>query len=141
LRSVVRKGRAPIRHDGIANIFVDDPLMIADWPRHRREVAIHDLHKTLRSHPLAGAGKSPDVAEQHGHDAPLPFRRQHRPVDQSFDDARIDVLSKGLANALLETQLLHHLIEGSGQMSDFVFRRNGHLSIQVAGLHGLGAFE
>ena len=59
------KWRSPIGHDRIADIFVDDPLMMANWRRHRREVAVDHLDQPLRSHPLAGAGKSLDVAEQH----------------------------------------------------------------------------
>ena len=115
--------------------------MIPNGRRHGREVAVHDLHEPLGCHPLAGAGKSPEVAEQNGHDAPLAFGRQHGPVDQSFDNARIDVLSKGLADPFLEAQLLHHLIESGRQVSDLVFRRNRHSFIQIAGFHRLGAFE
>src|SRR6266436_6139028 len=47
LRRIVRKRRAPIGHDGIAYILVDDPLMIPNGRRHGREVAVHDLHEPL----------------------------------------------------------------------------------------------
>ena len=64
--------------------------------------------------------KSLDVAEQHGHDAALAFGRERRARDQAFDDARIDIFAKRLAQPLLEAQLLDHLVERGRQVTDFV---------------------
>ena len=78
------------------------------------------LTSPLRRHSLAGAGKSFDIAEQHGHDATLPVDGKHRPVDQSLDDTRVDVLAERLAHPLLVAQLLDHPVEGGGQVADLV---------------------
>ena len=115
--------------------------MMADRRGHRREVAVHDLDQPLRGHAFAGAGKSLDVAEQHGHDAALAFGRQRRPLDQPFDDARIDIFAKGLAQALLEAQLLDHLVERGRQVTDFVLRGGDERSVEIAGLDRLGALQ
>jgi hypothetical protein len=115
--------------------------MTADRRGHRRKVAVHDLDETLRGHPFADAGKSFDVAEHDGHDAALTFSRKRRPLDESFDDARIDIFAEGLAQAFLETQLLDHLVERGRQVADFVLRGHDECFVELAGLDRPGAFQ
>ena len=91
--------------------------------------------------PSLAAGKSLDVAEQHGHDAALTFGGQRRPVDQPFDDARIDIFAEGLAHALLEAQLLDHLIERGGQVADLVLRGDGQRFVETARLDRARALQ
>ena len=54
------------------------------------------------------------------------------PVDQPVDDARIDISSEGLADALLQPQLLDHAVEGHGQVADLVLRGDGQRAIKLA---------
>src|SRR6202008_922599 len=108
------EGRAPIGHDGIADIFVDDAAVGADWPRHGGEIAVDDLDEPLRRHALAHRGKALHVAEHDGHGAPLPLRqRDLGPLQQALDDPGIDVTSKRLADALVAAQLLDHPVKAA----------------------------
>src|SRR6202021_334269 len=131
----------PIRHDGVTDIFVDNSLMMADWRGHRRKETVHDLDQPLRRHAFAGTGKSFDVAEQHRHHTALTFRCQRRPLDQTFDDTRIDVFAEGLPQALLEPQLLDHLVERSSQVADFVLRGYAQRLLEMAGLDRPSTFQ
>jgi hypothetical protein len=74
---------APISHDAVADILVDDPSVVPDWFGHDRKVVVHDLDETLRGHAFAKAGEALQVAEQHSHHPALAFGgRQIWVIDQ-----------------------------------------------------------
>src|SRR5262249_15512970 len=127
--------RAPIRHDCITDIFIDNASMLADRLRHGRQIAIHDLHEALRRHPCAEICEPLHFAKHHSHHATLALGGgEFGLVNQSFHDARVDISAEGLADALFMTQLLDHPIEGGGQLANFVGRDDFDRSIEVAGL-------
>ena len=71
----------------------------------------------------------------HRHEPALTFRRgQGRAVDQPFHDARIDILAKGLPDALVVAQLHDHPVECGRQLPDFVARRHVDGLIELASL-------
>ena len=130
------EGRAPEGHDGVADIFVDDPMVAAHRFRHQREIAVDDPHHSRRRHAFAEAGEAPHVAEEHRHLPPVAGAGQPvRLVDQPLDDAGIDIASEGLPDARLGAQLLHHGIEAGREFADLVAGGDGHFGIEGALLH------
>jgi hypothetical protein len=67
--------------------------------------------------------KGHHVAEHHRHGAALALPLGYGgPIDDAFDHPRVDIFAEGLADALLEPQLLGHAVEGDGQVADLVGR-------------------
>ena len=63
------------------------------------------------------------------------------PLDQPFDDARIDVAPERFADALLQPQLLDHAVEGDRQMADLVLRGHREGAVELAAFDRLRAFQ
>ena len=127
------KGRPPERHDPVAEILVDDAVVLAHRLRHDGQITVHHGHERRGRHLLAKAGEVLHVAEQDRHlTARAAGIGEFGAVDQSCDDARIDVFAKGLANLRLDAQLGHHVVEGRGQAADLVARGDRHDSIERA---------
>ncbi len=71
----------------------------------------------------------------------MPVGGKHGPIDQPFDDARVDIFAECFANALLEAQLLDHTIEGRRQVADLVPRRGDEHFVEVACFDRACAFQ
>ena len=132
--------RAPERHDRVADIFVDDPVVAAYRVGDHRKVAVQHVDEADRRHALAEAGKALHVAEQDRHLAPRALRiGQLRPVDQPRDDTRIDVLAERLADLRLDPQLADHRVERMGETADLVARGDRDHGVEGAILDRGGA--
>ena len=70
-----------------------------------------------------------------------PSDGQLRPVDQPFDDARIDIFAERLAKLLLEPQLLDHPVERRRQVADLIVRGGDQHAVEIAGLDRARALE
>ena len=70
-----------------------------------------------------------------------PSARKRRPVDQSFDDARIDIFAEGFAHPLLVAQLLDHPVERGGQLADLVREVTSMRSVELARLDRARALQ
>ncbi len=55
------------RHDGVADVFVDDAAMAADDRFHLAEVGVDELEVLARRHGLGQRGEVADVREHDGH--------------------------------------------------------------------------
>ena len=128
----VGERRSPISHDGVADIFVDDPLLAPDWLRHGRQIAVHHLDESLWRHAFAQARKAFHVAEHDRHHPTLTFGGRRRLIDEAFDHARVDVAAKRPRDLLLVTQLADHAIECSRQLTDLIAGDDIDGSIELA---------
>jgi hypothetical protein len=55
------------RHDGIADVFVDNAAMGRDDRLHLHQVGVQEVEVLLRTHGLRQGGEVADVREQNGH--------------------------------------------------------------------------
>ena len=117
-----REGRDPERHDGVADIFVDEAVMGVDDLGDRAEIAVQQIDDGARGELLADAAELLDVGEKDRERAALGLIGTA--ADQPADDARVDELAERVLDALARAQLLDHAIEGQGKLADLVARAN-----------------
>ena len=57
--------RAEYGHDGIADIFVQEPVVLEDDVRHRRQILVEKMDQLLRRQALRNRCKPLDIGEEH----------------------------------------------------------------------------
>ena len=57
----------PERHDAVADIPVDRPLLLGDDVGHLREEAVHEAGQRWRIHAFRAGRKTPNIAEEDRH--------------------------------------------------------------------------
>src|SRR5262249_20291341 len=135
LLRLLDEGRSPPRHDGVADIFVDNAAMGVDRRRHGREIEVHDLDEAARGDAFGQRRKTLHVAKHDGPDAALTFARGDSPlIDQAIGDARIDVAPERLADALVLAQPLDHAVEGLRELADLVAGGDVDRTVEPASL-------
>ncbi len=135
------KRRGPEGHDGVADVFVDDAAAAADRLGHDGEVAVDDGHEGVWCQVFTDGREVLDIGEEHGDLAAIGGCHHIGALEQIFDDARIDVLSKGRFDALLDTQFAHHVVERMRQGADLVSGGDRYSGIEVPLLNCLGALD
>src|SRR5262245_23747035 len=102
----------PERHDGVADEFIHDAVILLNCESLQSKVSVEQRHHEQRSQPFRQAGEPDEIREQHGHFAsPAGYSLCAGLREHVLQYSRIDVLAKGLLQALLRTQLLHEKIK------------------------------
>jgi hypothetical protein len=129
------KGRAPVGHNSVADIFVDDAVVMPYRLRHHGHITVQHIDQSGRRHALAKCGEPPHIAKQDAHLAARAFGVGHfGPIEQPGNNTRIDIFAKGVADLCFESQFADHAVEGLGQPADLVARRNRDHSIEGTAL-------
>ena len=66
---------------------------------------------------------------------------KHWRVDQILDDARINIFSERVEDALLQSKLFHHTIESGSEIADLVSRRDRDHFVKLSRFDCARAFE
>jgi hypothetical protein len=61
------EGGVPERHDAVAHIFIDGPLLLGDDLGHRRQEGVHEACRCSGIHAFGAGGETTDVAKHDGH--------------------------------------------------------------------------
>ncbi len=132
--------RTPKGHHGIADELVEHALVGVNGVGDQREVAIQQANQASRREVFADPGETDQVAKADRHHALAAFGFGRVGIQNYlFDDAGIDVLSEGLLHVLLGAQLIHQLIEGTGEHADFVGAADWNLNAEVTLFDGAHA--
>jgi hypothetical protein len=110
------KRRAPEGHDSIADILVDDAIIMPYPLGHHGHIAVQHIDQPDRRHSLTEGSEALHIAKQDSHFAPRAFGvGQLGPVEQPGDNPRIDVFAEGIPDLCLGPQLADHAVERPGQ--------------------------
>src|SRR5262249_60259240 len=102
-----RRRRSPERHDGVADVLVEETAVGEHDVGHRLEVLAQYLAEGLGRQLLRDAGEAPDVREEHADEPPLPAQAEpRRLLGDQVGDLVVHVVAEGGADPPL-LSLLH----------------------------------
>ena len=120
----LRKRAGPKGHDGIPDKLVDDSMVISNAPGGGGEVVIEKTDGVVRGELLADPTEAGDIGKEDGDFSAL-GRLAEFPSFWIHDighDAGIEKVAKRFAQFFLGLELIHHGVEGRGELPDFVAR-------------------
>ncbi len=118
----IGEGAGPERHDGVADEFIHDAMVVADDLGCRREVSVEEVDESIGGELLPDGAETGNIGEEDGNPAAfggLPeFTGEW--IDHVGNNPRIEKVSESFAEFFLGLELFDHLIEGAGEFSDLI---------------------
>ena len=130
------KRRSPKSHDRVANKLVHDAKVFLDRIGLKPEMPVQHAHHVGWGQSLGGPRKSHQIAEGNRHDLPVSTA-----VDGSLrfknpiQNARINILAKGLLHLGFRTQLAHEEVERRRKGTDLAGSLFGKFEVEPTSLH------